>query len=171
MFDADPARVRRIHRVLGVDEGADSAAALSLGDDVVDERGLARGLGAEDLDHAPPRQPAHPKSDVERERPGRDGRDRNLGLVAHLHDRSLAVLTLDLAEGGFECLLALQRVQPPNDTDSRISYSAPLGRRRDIMTATSDDMTCSSGGRGGERRGRSRNRATVTCGSHSRCSR
>ena len=48
--DADPARVDRVDRVLGVDEGADPAARLGLGDDVVDQRRLARGLGAEDLD-------------------------------------------------------------------------------------------------------------------------
>ena len=48
--DADPPRVDRIDRVLGVDERADAAPGLSLGDDVVDERRLARGLGAEDLD-------------------------------------------------------------------------------------------------------------------------
>ena len=40
--DADLARVLRVHRVLGVDEGADAAAALRLGDHVVDERRLAR---------------------------------------------------------------------------------------------------------------------------------
>ena len=40
--DADPARVLRVHRVLGVDEGADAAPALGLGDHVVDKRRLAR---------------------------------------------------------------------------------------------------------------------------------
>ena len=54
--DADPARVRRIHRVLGVDERADAATPLRLRDHVVDERRLPRGLGAEDLDDASARQ-------------------------------------------------------------------------------------------------------------------
>jgi hypothetical protein len=31
-----------------------------------------------------------------------------LGLVAHLHDRAFAVLPLDLAQSGVECLLTLQ---------------------------------------------------------------
>ena len=66
--DADPSRVLRVHRVLGVDEGADPAAALRLGDHVVDERRLARGLGAEDLDHAAARQAADAERHVERER-------------------------------------------------------------------------------------------------------
>ena len=35
-------RVQRVHRVLGVDERADAAELLRLGDDVVDERRLAR---------------------------------------------------------------------------------------------------------------------------------
>ena len=39
--DADLLRVRRVHRMLGVDEGADAAAPLGLGDHVVDERRLA----------------------------------------------------------------------------------------------------------------------------------
>src|ERR687897_214677 len=58
--DADPARVLRVHRVLGFDEGADAAAALSLGDHVVDERRLARALRAEYLDDAAAREPAAP---------------------------------------------------------------------------------------------------------------
>ena len=49
-------RVGRVHRVLGVDERADAAAPLGLGDHVVDERRLARGLRAEDLDDAAARQ-------------------------------------------------------------------------------------------------------------------
>ena len=76
--DADPLRVLRIHRVLGVDEGADAAAALRLGDHVVDERRLARRLRAEDLDDAAARQAADPEREVERERAGRDGPDRDL---------------------------------------------------------------------------------------------
>ena len=61
-------RVLRVHRVLGVDERADAAAPLSLGDHVVDERRLARGLGAEDLDDPSARQAADPEREVERER-------------------------------------------------------------------------------------------------------
>ena len=84
--------------MLGVDEGADAAAALGLGDHVVDERRLARGLGPEDLDHASARQAADPEREVERERAGRDGADRHGRPVAHAHDRALAELPLDLTE-------------------------------------------------------------------------
>ena len=107
--DADALGVGRVHRVLGVDEGADAAAALRLGDHVVDERRLARRLGPEDLDHAAARQPADAERDVERERPGRDGGDRDLRLVVHLHDGALAELPLDLSERDVECLLAIHR--------------------------------------------------------------
>ena len=62
---ADALRVGRIHRVLGVDEGADAAATLRLGDHVVDERRLARRLGAEHLDDASARQAADAERDVE----------------------------------------------------------------------------------------------------------
>jgi hypothetical protein len=52
-------------------------------------------------------------------------------VVVHLHDRALAVLALDLGESGVECLLAIQPDQPPSATDSRTSYCAPAGCRRD----------------------------------------
>ena len=105
--DADPLGVGRVHRVLGVDEGADAAEALRLGDHVVDEGRLARGLGAEDLDDAAARQPADAEREVEGERAGRDRADRDLRLVAHLHHGALAEVALDLPEGGFQCLLAI----------------------------------------------------------------
>ena len=66
--DADLLRVERVHRVLGVDERAHSAELLRLGEHVVDQRRLARGLRAEDLDDAPARDAADPEREVERER-------------------------------------------------------------------------------------------------------
>ena len=100
-------RVRRVHRVLRVDEGADAAAALCLGDHVVDERRLTGRLRAEDLDDPATRKPADAEREVERERAGRDGADRDLGLVVHLHHGALAELPLDLTERRVECLLAI----------------------------------------------------------------
>ena len=130
LVDVDPdlLRVGRVHRVLGVDERADAAAALRLGDHVVDERRLARRLGAEDLDDAAARQPADPEREVERERAGRDRADGHGGPVAHPHHGALAELPLDLAERDVECLLAIHVVQPPSATDSMTAYCAPLGR-------------------------------------------
>ena len=66
--DADRPRVDRVDRVLGVDEGADPAARLGLGDDVVDQRRLSRGLRAEDLDDPAARHAADAERQVERER-------------------------------------------------------------------------------------------------------
>ena len=105
--DADPLRVRRVHRVLGVDERADAAAPLRLGDHVVHERRLPRRLGAEDLDDAPAREPADAEREVERERARGDCADRDGGGVVHLHDCALAELPLDLPEGGVQSLLAI----------------------------------------------------------------
>src|SRR3954468_7440117 len=169
--DADPLRVRGVHRVLGVDEGADPAAPLGLCDHVVDERRLARRLRAEDLDDAATRQPADSKREVERERAGRDRPDRDLGAVVHAHHRALAELALDLAERGVESLLAVHSYLPPTSMDSRTSYRAPPERSRDRKAAASDGTNGSSAGSAGRRRGRSRKRTTVTCGSHPRRSR
>ena len=88
-----------IHRVLRVDERADAAAPLRLRDHVVDERRLAGGLRAEDLDDAAARQAADAEREVERERPGRDGADSDRRAVVHLHHGALAEVPLDLAEG------------------------------------------------------------------------
>ena len=122
--DADPPRVLRIHRMLGVDERADAATPLCLGDDVVDERRLPRRLGAEDLDDAATRQASDPECHVERERTGRHRPDRNLGLVAHAHDRALSELSLDLAERDVERFLAIHLVIPPR----RSAGFVPVGK-------------------------------------------
>jgi len=69
---------------------------------MVDEGGLARGLGAEDLDDASARDAADAEGDVEGERPGRQALDVGRGMVAHAHDAALAVLALDLGDRCFE---------------------------------------------------------------------
>ena len=118
-----------IHRVLGVDEGADAAAPLRLGHHVVDERRLAGGLGAEDLDDAAARQPADAERHVERERPGRDRADRDLRPVAHAHDRALAELPLDLAECDVERFLAFHRlILPLVDLRTLLANTTPVPR-------------------------------------------
>jgi hypothetical protein len=130
--DADALRVRGIHRVLGVDEGADAAAALGLGDHVVDERRLPGRLRAEDLGNAAARQAADPEREVECQRARRDGTHGHGRGIVHLHDRALAELPLDLAERCVECLLAIHVYLLPTATDCRTSYCAPDGRRTDI---------------------------------------
>ena len=75
-----------------------AAHLLGLGDDLVDERRLTRGLGAEDLDDPPARDAAHAEREVDRQRARRDrGHRARRGVVAEPHQRALAELALDLA--------------------------------------------------------------------------
>ncbi len=67
--------VQRVHRVLRVDERAHAAELLRLGEHVVDERRLAGGLRAVDLDDAPARHAADAEREVERQRPRGDRLD------------------------------------------------------------------------------------------------
>ena len=103
--DAELLGVDRVERVLGVDEGADAALALLLGDDVQRERGLARALGPVDLDDPALGQAADAERDVEADRAGRDRLDVERGRRAEPHDRALAEAALDLRQRGFERLL------------------------------------------------------------------
>ena len=106
--DADLTGVERVHRVLGVDERAYATELLRLGEDVVDERRLTRGLRAEDLDDPPARYAADPERDVERQRAGGDRVDGDPRTgVAHAHHGALAELPLDLGERALERSLAL----------------------------------------------------------------
>ena len=122
---AELARVADVERVLGVDEGADAAALLRLGDDVQRQRGLARRLRPVDLDDAAARQAADAERDVEPERAGRDRRDvlRRERVLAELHDRALAELLLDLADREIDGPLAIH-------VDSHVTPSSAPGCRR-----------------------------------------
>src|SRR5215471_16066793 len=124
--------------MLGVDEGADAPAALRLRHHVVDERRLSRGLGSVDLDDPTARKAADAEREVERERAGGDGADRDLWAVAHAHHGSLAELPLDLAERDIQRLLTIHRHPPPSGRLSRISYRAPDGCRRERKAAAAD---------------------------------
>src|SRR3546814_7864158 len=68
------AGVDRVECMLGVDESAGAADLLGLGHHVQRERGLARALGAVDLDDAPARQSTDAEANVEAE--GAGGEDR-----------------------------------------------------------------------------------------------
>ena len=103
--DAELLGVDRVERVLGVDEGADAALALLLGDDVQRQRGLARALRPVDLDDPALRQAADAERDVEADRAGRDRLDVERGRRSEPHDRALAEAALDLRQRGFERLL------------------------------------------------------------------
>ena len=105
--DADGLGVHRVHRVLGVDVRAHPTVALGLGHDVHGQGRLARRLGAEDLGDPPPGQPAHAEGQVERQRARGDRFDGHRALLAHPHDRPLAVLLVDLGQGHLEGLVAV----------------------------------------------------------------
>ena len=98
-IDAELPRIDRIERVLGIDEGADAALLLGLGDGVQRERGLAGGFRPVDLDDTPARQAADAERDIEPERAGRNDVDiHRLVVLAELHDRAFAEIPLDLGQ-------------------------------------------------------------------------
>jgi hypothetical protein len=106
LFDAHAqlARITDVERVLGVDEGTDTAGALRLGNRLQRQRRLSRRLGAVDLNDPAARQAADPERDVEADRAGRD--DVDLGDLAAVerHDRSLAELLFDGGDRAGHCL-------------------------------------------------------------------
>ena len=91
--------------MLGVDEGGDPAVPLRLGHDVEGERGLPSALRPIDLHDAPAGDATDAEGEVERQRPGGDGRHLLHGVGTHLHHRAFAELTLDLRHGHLEGLL------------------------------------------------------------------
>src|SRR3954470_2285209 len=76
--DTDVLGVDRVHRVLCVDERADTAELLGLGKDVIDERRLTGGLRAEHLDDAPARHAPDAQREIQRQRARRDRVDLDL---------------------------------------------------------------------------------------------
>ena len=106
-IDAELLRVRRVERVLCVDERRDAADFLRLRDDLQRERRLARRLGPEDFDDAAPRHPSDAKRVVDADRPGRNRLDHlNRAFLTQAHDRAFAELLLDLADRQFHGLAA-----------------------------------------------------------------
>ena len=107
VVDLDPelARIDRVERVLGVDEGADAALLLGFRHGVQASVVLPERFRPVNLDHPPARQPADAERDVEAERARWDGLDiHRLVVLAEPHDRALAEIALDLGERGIEGL-------------------------------------------------------------------
>ena len=99
------ARIDRVERVLGVDEGADAALLLRFRQAMQRERGLAGGFRPVDLDHPAARQAADAERNIEAERAGGDGvHVHRLVVLAEPHDRALAEIALDLGERGIKGL-------------------------------------------------------------------
>ena len=122
-----PAGVLGVEGVLRVDEGGHASAALGLGDDVEGQRGLARALRAEDLDHPAAGDAADAEGDVEGEGTGRDDLDA-LGLgVAEAHDRALAVSSARSGSGPWRGLArAPSSPTPPPCRRGIAARSPPL---------------------------------------------
>ena len=97
---AQLAGVGRIERVLHVDERRHAALLLRLGDHLQRDGRFAGRLRPEDLVDAAAREAADAQRGVQRNRAGRDHRDRHDGVLRpEPQDRALAELLFDLAEG------------------------------------------------------------------------
>src|SRR3546814_1105610 len=100
-------RSDRVECMLGVDESAGAADLLGLGHHVQRERGLARALGAVDLDDAPARQSTDAEANVEAEGAGGDNFRLDPLIGTELHVRALAKGAFDLPQARFQRLLLL----------------------------------------------------------------
>src|SRR5262249_42321477 len=99
-IDAQLLGVDGIERVLGVDKRRHAAQLLGFGNDLQRERGLARRLRPENLDDAAARHATDAQGVVDADGAGRNGVDRLDGaLLSQAHDRALAKLLFDLADG------------------------------------------------------------------------
>ena len=129
-LDAELPRIARVERVLGVDERADAAELLGLGDGRERQRRLARAFRTIDFDDPPARQPANTKCDIEPKRTGRDRLDLDrLVMLAEPHDRALAEGALDLAQRRIQCFL-LVHATLLDEAQRRVRHLAlhhPLG--------------------------------------------
>ena len=97
-------RIQRIERMLGIHKRRQPARLLRLGDDLQRNRRLARRLRPKDLNHPPPRNPAHTQRRIKRDRPRRNDRNRHNRLfAAQPHDRAFAKLLFDLRERQLYC--------------------------------------------------------------------
>src|SRR5450759_3562992 len=119
ILEIDPklARVDRIERVLGVDEGADAALFLGLGDDMQGQGGLAGRFRPINLDDPAAREAADPQGDIEPKRTGRHRIDLDHFLVfSEPHDRAFSKSSFNLRQSGVE-RLGLIHGRPFHETE------------------------------------------------------
>ena len=93
-----------VQGVLGVHEGHLAALLLGLGQNVQGQGGLARGLGAVDLNDAPLGNAADAQGHIQGQGAGGNGLYIGLGVIAVAHDGALAVQALDLLHGPLQGL-------------------------------------------------------------------
>ena len=96
-----------IHSVFGVDIGHFAAHLLSLRHHMECQGGLAGGFRPVDFNDAPTRQAADAQRQVQGQGTGGDGVHLHIGSVAHAHDRTFAIRTLDLGDGSGQCFLLI----------------------------------------------------------------
>ena len=97
--DAELLRIRRIERMLGIDERGHAAQFLRLRDHLQRQRRLARRFGTEDFDDTPRGIPPMPSAKSMLIAPVGIRFDRlDRATLSHAHDRALAELLLDLTD-------------------------------------------------------------------------
>ena len=146
---AELAGIGHVQRMFGVDEGADAALLLRFRNGVQRKRGFARRFRSIDLNYATARETANAKRYIEPQRARGNGFDiHGFVVLAKLHDRALAELTLDLAQRsrkGFRFIHG----RSFNETQGRLTHdvallmagirppdnAAPLHRRNRLKSA------------------------------------
>src|SRR5579863_1604211 len=114
--------------MFGIDEGADAALLLRLGEAMQSQRGFARRFRAVDFDHSAARQAADAECDVEAERARRDGVDiHRLVVLTEPHDRALAEAALDLRQRGIKGFRFVHG-RSFDETKRCTHFRAPYGR-------------------------------------------
>ena len=93
------ARILRVKRVLGVNEGTGCTRFLRLCNHRQRQGGFTRGLWTVDFNNTAFWQTANAQRDVQTQRTCRDSRDWLAILIAHQHDGAFAELTFDLTQG------------------------------------------------------------------------
>ena len=106
--------------VLNVDKGHLAALLLGLGKDVQCQRGLTAGFRAVHLDDAAARHTAHAQRHIQAQAAGGDGFHLHGGIVAQLHDGTLAELLFDLGQRGRQRVLLGTRLGLLGRSDDRV---------------------------------------------------
>ena len=113
-------RLADLHGVLDVDEGDLAALLLGLGQDVQGQRGLTAGFRAVHLDDTAARHTAHTQRHIQTQAAGGDGFHLHGGIVAQLHDGTLAELLFDLGQRGRQRVLLGTRLGLLGRGDDRV---------------------------------------------------
>ena len=119
--------------MLHVDERRHAALLLRFGDHLQGDGGFARGFRTVDFADAPARKSANAQRRIDRDRAGRDDRNRNNGLLrSQPQNRAFAELFLDLAEGklqGARSFFVFHDGETPSAGAVKLNYTVALNRR------------------------------------------